>query len=144
MFYFLLTGGLTPPSLSDFLDKGIVDGVKNFLSFIFSFFANLLDSLKRFYDILVEINKYVLLWVDSASGGSTNGLPILESIGAYRYLVGEPAFYLTYVLVVSGCLFTIFKLANVLYSQFNKLQKSILDNGKTSTGLFSIITKFFS
>ena len=140
----LSTSTVNMPSLSDFFKGGILEGIKNLIDFIIGFFATLAQYLKNFYEILTEINGYVNDWSNAFTGNAT-GLPVLASVGAYRYLVGEAAFYITYITIICGCLFTIFKLVYILYCLFEKLQDKIANkNKKTATGLLSLLEKFFS
>lgn len=132
------------PTLSDFFNSGIISGIKKLLEFIVDFFQTSADGLRQFYETLQEINKYVQMWTTSFAGAETE-LPVFASIGAYRYLVGEGAFYLTYIAILCGCLFTIFRLVYILYQLFEKLQDKINSkNKKTASGLIDILSKFFT
>lgn len=132
------------PSWSNFFLGGILDMLKNLFQYIITFFSTCADSLHRFYDTIGEINGYVRSWTTAFSGGESQ-LPVFTSIGAYRYLVGEGAFYITYIAILCGCLFTIFKLVYILYRLFEKLQDKIANkNSKTLSGLLSIVENFFS
>ena len=70
-------------------------------------------------------------------------MPILESVGLYRYLMGDPVFYMTYILVLAGCLFTIYKLVLLLIAAFKQMKDNITGEGKTSAGLLSFVEKIF-
>lgn len=132
------------PSWSNFFSGGILDMLKNLFQYIITFFSTCADSLHQFYDTIGEINGYVRSWITAFSGGESQ-LPVFTSIGAYRYLVGEGAFYITYIAILCGCLFTIFKLVYILYRLFEKLQNKIANkNPKTLSGLLSIVENFFS
>ena len=132
------------PKLSDFFNGGIISGIKKLLEFIVDFFQTSADGLRQFYETLQEINKYVQMWTTSFAGGETE-LPVFASVGAYRYLVGEGAFYLTYIAILCGCLFTIFRLVYIIYQLFEKLQDKINSkNKKTASGLIDILSKFFT
>lgn len=142
MFVFLF---IDMPSMSKFFGNGILTGLKNLFEYIVKFFATVSDSLHQFYDTINEINTYVIMWTNAFTGQGDVKLPVFASIGAYRYLVGEGAFYITYIVILSGCLFTIFRLVYILYRLFEKLQDKILNkNGKTVSGLLSIAEKFFN
>ena len=132
------------PLLSDFFGGGILEGLKKLFDFIVTFFSDLAVSLQHFYDVLTEINGYVQAWT-GAFGGGTSSLPVFASVGAYRYLVGEGAFYITYIMIVSGCLFTIFRLVYILYCLVEKLiKKAITNDKKTASGILSVVEKFLS
>ncbi|MDD3253689.1 MAG: hypothetical protein PHV18_14150 [Lachnospiraceae bacterium] len=143
MFVLMKVSPLTPPSWSDFTES-FFNGLSKFLDFIFAFFVNIVTVLSNFYDVLTELNGYVVELGDSAQSSITGGLPLLELIGAYRYLIGDPVFYMTYILVIAGCLFTIFKLAMLLHQAFAKMKESIASNSKTSAGIISSLAKFFT
>ena len=135
---------LTFPDISNFFGNGIIQGIGNLIEFIVGFFATTTDSLTQFYSTLSEINHYIVMWIASADGADT-GLPVLASIGAYRYLVGEGAFYMTYLSLLCGCLFTIAKLTYMLSDLFKKLSDKInAKDSKTASGLLNLVTKFFS
>lgn len=143
MFFSLDFVSIKPPVISDFFNNGILSGIGDFFDFIFIFFGNVFSAINNFYSTLVEINEYVVELGNSASSGSINGLPILETVGAYRYIVTDPVFYFTYVLVLSACLFTIFKLIVLLIKLFGQMKESLRGNGKTSKGLMYYVTKIF-
>jgi len=135
---------LQMPSLSNFFSGGILEGLKNLFEFITTFFSDLAVSLQHFYGVLTEINSYVRDWTAAFGGGMTN-LPVFASVGAYRYLVGEGAFYITYIMIVSGCLFTIFRLIYILYCLVEKLtKKALTQDKKTASGILSVVEKFLS
>ncbi len=131
------------PSLSSFFGNGILQGLTNLFKYIINFFATVADALRQFYNTIVDVNSYVKLWTNAFGGGET-GLPVFASVGAYRYLVGDSAFYITYIVILCGCLFTIFRLVYILYRLFEKLQDKICNNNsKTLSGILSIVSKFF-
>ena len=145
MLYFLLTNikAITPPSGEGFLNGNILESIASFFEFIFTFIGNVVTAMTNFYDTLVEINTYVIDLGNSAQSGITGGMPILETVGLYRYLMGDPVFYMTYILVVTGCLFTIYKLVMLFIKAFKEMRDSITGSGKTSTGLLGFISQIF-
>lgn len=144
LFFLLNHDVISPPDVNDFIEGGnLLDIIDNFFSFVIQFIGNLVNALIQFYDILVESNNYVNTLVDGATSGSVEGLPLLETIGAYRYLVTDPIFYLTYILILSGCLFTIYKLCLLLISAWNHTKESIMSGSSTSSGLLSSLNKIF-
>lgn len=140
MFYTFIT--IVPPDVNDFTGGNLFDIVKKFIDFIFAFLGNLYSALVQFYDTIIEANEYVNSLIDGAATGSVQGLPLLQIIGAYRYLVTDPIFYLTYMLVLIGCLFTIYQLVLLLIASYDHFKKS-LSSGATSSGFLSIIGNFF-
>ena len=144
MLNLLLSSPLTPPSLDDFIGIGLLQGISNFLSFLFTFLGNILEAMSNFYTTLLEINSYVIELGDSAQSGITGGLPILESVGLYRYLMGDPVFYMTYILVVIGCAFTIFKLVLLILVGYEKFKKLIDKDAKTPAAILTMLKKLFT
>ncbi len=135
---------LNPPSVDGFLNGSLLSGIASFFEFIFTFIGNIVTAMTNFYDTLVEINTYVIDLGNSAQSGITDGMPVLETVGLYRYLMGDAVFYMTYILVVTGCLFTIYKLALLFIKTFKEMRSSITGSGKTSVGLVGFISKIFS
>ncbi len=132
------------PSLEKFLDNGIIDGIKNLFAFVVDLFVSTAQALQQFYDTLSEVNDVVIAWTSSAAG-TGNQLPVVASIGAYRYLVGDGAFYLTYVSLLCGCLFTIFQLLHILAKLLDAQSKKINSgDAKTPTDILSKLMDFFS
>ena len=142
-FLMLINKAITPPSLDGFSGGSLIENIGSFFSFIFTFFGNIVSAITNFYDTLVEINTYVIELGDSAQSGVTGGLPVLESVGLYRYLMGDPVFYMTYILVLAGCLFTIYKLILLLVKTFKEMKDNITSGGKTKSALVGILGKLF-
>lgn len=142
-FLMLINKAITPPSLDGFSGGSLIENIGSFFSFIFTFFGNIVSAITNFYDTLVEINTYVIELGDSAQSGVTGGLPVLESVGLYRYLMGDPVFYMTYILVLSGCLFTIYKLILLFVKTFKEMKENITSGGKTKSALVGILGKLF-
>lgn len=142
-FLMLINKAITPPSLDGFSGGLLIENIGSFFSFIFTFFGNIVSAITNFYDTLVEINTYVIELGDSAQSGVTSGLPVLESVGLYRYLMGDPVFYMTYILVLAGCLFTIYKLILLFVKTFKEMKENITSGGKTKSALVGILGKLF-
>lgn len=142
-FLMLMNKAITPPSLDGFSGGSLIENIGSFFSFIFTFFGNIVSAITNFYDTLVEINTYVIELGDSAQSGVTGGLPVLESVGLYRYLMGDPVFYMTYILVLAGCLFTIYKLILLFVKTFKEMKENITSGGKTKSALVGILGKLF-
>lgn len=142
-FLMLINKAITPPSLDGFSGGSLIENIGSFFSFIFTFFGNIVSAITNFYDTLVEINTYVIELGDSAQSGVTGGLPVLESVGLYRYLMGDPVFYMTYILVLAGCLFTIYKLILLFVKTFKEMKENITSGGKTKSALVGILGKLF-
>lgn len=140
---FLLTSVISPPDVSDFTNGSLFDIVEKFIDFIFAFLGNLVSALIQFYDTINEANDYLNMLIDGVSSGSVEGLPLLQIIGGYRYLVTDPIFYFTYLIVLLGCLFTIYQLVLLLIATFRKFKESLDSGGSTKEGFLGILTKLF-
>lgn len=135
--------GLDLPTLNELLDGNIIDIIKNIFTTIFMILVAVIDYIFKFVETLLGINIYILNMITSVESGSVEGLPFLEVIGAYRFLVGDTIFNLTYVMIVSGALFTLYKLLLVLYRRFTEAKKDTTSSSNSINGIFSLITKFF-
>ena len=86
----------------------IGESIINVVNLIFGAFVDVYDALDEFYNMLKDFNSTVIAMTKNPS--TNTGLPVAESIGVFRYLVGDVAFYVIYMLILFGCLFTIYKL----------------------------------
>ena len=77
--------------------------ITNVVELIFDAFVNVHDALNEFYNMLKDFNQTVIAITKDPSTGT--GLPVVESIGVFRYLVGDPAFFVIYMVILFGCLF---------------------------------------
>lgn len=130
------------PSLDKFFSNGIVAGLMSLFEYIVDLFATVAQALQHFYATISELNDYVKMWTNSMSGSGAQ-IPVVASIGAYRYLVGEGAFYLTYVVILCGCLFTIFQLVYIIQRLFDKLQAKINSKEKKTASNIIELAKYF-
>ena len=98
------------------------------------------SALKDFYDVLVELKDTILdMVVDPASG---SGLPVIDSIGLVRYLVGDVIFHIIYIIILIGCLATLYKLVCLLMEGWNALKEQVSAGSYSGNALSSIISKF--
>lgn len=134
---------ILPPSISDFDKSGILETIISFIQFLYQLFVDLVEAVINFYDALFEINSYLNSLILSAQDGNIAGMPILEAVGLYRYLATDVIFYLTYMLVLSGCLFTIYKLICLLIVAFKEFKSSVTAGGVTSSGLLGKVVQLF-
>lgn len=135
--------GLDLPTLNELLDGNIIDIIKNIFTTIFMILVAVIDYIFKFVETLMGVNIYILNMITSVESGSVEGLPFLEVIGAYRFLVGDTIFNLTYMMIVSGALFTLYKLLLVLYRRFNEAKKDTTSSSNSINGIFSLVTNFF-
>jgi hypothetical protein len=130
-------------SVSDFFVGGFLDKLLSFVQFLFSFFENIFESLSSFYDALYEINEYIVGMQGGEVSSELGTLPIRQAIGLYRYLVTDPVFYLTYILILCGCLFTIYTLVIHIINCFQRIKSNATSGGKTATGLVALFKNLF-
>ena len=117
----LVVPNISFPDINSLLDGDILDVIVNVFKFLFSLIVVFVDCILNFVDQLYTINTYISDLTFAINNGNVNGLPIIQVIGAYRFLVGDMIFQLTYAFVVFGCSFTLYKLFLVLYLQISFL-----------------------
>lgn len=135
--------GLDLPTIQDLLNGNIVDIIKNIFTTIFTIIVAVIDYIFKFVETLMEINLYILNMINSVESENVGELPFLEVIGAYRFLVGDTIFYLTYMMIISGAFFTLYKLLLVLYRRYIDAKKNTTSSSNSLKGIFSTITDFF-
>lgn len=136
--------GFDLPTIQDLLNGNIVDIIKNIFTTIFIIIVAVIDYIFKFVETLMEINLYILNMINSVESGNVDGLPFLEVIGAYRFLVGDTIFYLTYMMIISGAFFTLYKLLLVLYRRYTDAKKDTTSSSNSLKSIFTIITNFFT
>ena len=89
---------------------------------IVSFFQTILDmitsvisALQTLYTTLQDFDTMIVDMADTNGSSQFSGMPVVEAIGTFRYLVGDVAFYMIYLTVLFGCLWTIYVLVTKLY-----------------------------
>lgn len=135
--------GMNLPDIHTLLNGNIIDVIKNIFKTIFMVINAMFDYLFRFVEILSRINLYIVNLISSIESGNVDGLPFLEFIGAYRYLVGDTIFELTYMSIVCGALFTLYKLLLILYRRFKDAKNDTVSNSNSLGTILSVVTKFF-
>lgn len=74
-------------------------------------FITSFDSVYEFWSLLVDQNIVMQDMIDQITAGNTfDGVNLVTYIGAYRYLAGEILFTYTYLLIIVGAGFMIYKL----------------------------------
>ena len=136
--------GFDLPTIQDLLNGNIVDIIKNIFTTIFTIIVAVIDYIFKFAETLMEINLYILNMINSVESRNVDGLPFLEVIGAYRFLVGDTIFYLTYMMIISGAFFTLYKLLLVLYRRYTDAKKDTTSSSNSLKSIFTIITNFFT
>nr|WP_295683676.1 hypothetical protein [uncultured Lachnoclostridium sp.] len=103
---------------------GLFSGLSRIVSLLGGVLTGLIEAIKMLYDALIDITAWIDNMITALNTGNVSGLPILQGVGAYRYLVGDLVFYLTYVTIVIGCLFTIYKLFQLIYKEISGSMQS--------------------
>ena len=117
--------------------NGFLDGVSKVITVIFSILSGVIEAFNNLVDGLFEINGILSDMITGITNNSTDGFPILQGIGTYRYLVGDFIFYLTYLVLAFSLALTIVHLVYVIYSFFKKMynNKSLGGSILRSSGL---------
>lgn len=105
-------------------------------------FSAIVDGVIQFTDVLMETNDYVINMASSIESGTAGNFPIAEFIGAYRFLVGDNLFRLTYLSVVIGCFFTLYKLFLIVYRRYRETKTEITVGGNSISSLTDRFTNF--
>ena len=97
-----------------------------------SFFLSILDmitsvisALHTLYTTLQEFDAMIIDMADTNGTSQFTGMPVVEAISTFRYLVGDVAFYMIYLTVLFGCLWTIYVLVTKLYEAIDALISQI-------------------
>lgn len=96
----------------------------NFISAI----ESSVEGLQLACDTINDFDARITTAVDTGFASEFGSLPVADAIGLIRYLVGDPIFYLIYLVILIGCLFTIYKLIVLLYEVVMRI-KDIFKTG---------------
>ena len=112
------------------------------VSLILDAFTEVASALEDFYNVLVELKDTMLdMVVDPASG---SGLPVVESIGLVRYLVGDVIFHIIYIIILIGCLATLYKLVCLLMEAWHALKEQVSAGSYSGNAIAELIAKFIN
>lgn len=111
--------------------------IAEFFENIINAFATSVVALKDFIDELEDFKSQLIAMSEAAANGEMYDLPIYQSIGMVRYVIGETAFRLMYVMIAFGCLMTIFQIVLLLYQAWKNVTKT--SNATNSTSVLSTI-----
>lgn len=106
--------------------------IGNFFDDVTTAFGTSIEALKDFIDELESFKDQLIAMSEAAANGEMYDLPIYQSIGMVRYVTGETAFRLMYVMIAFGCLMTIFQLVMLLYQAWKNVTKSATGTASTS------------
>ena len=105
----------------------ILKDLANAASSLLDFFQNIIDSivsaftgLAMFYNMLIEFDERIVAMIDNCGSKEFDGLPINEAIATFHYVVGDIIFYLIYLVVLYGCLWTVYKIVLIIYKYLKK------------------------
>lgn len=128
----------------------LFNGISDLFSFAGDFlmgFANALINIfsitERFYGVLNEFRDYLHDMTLAAQTGNINGLPLHGAIATYRYLVGDLIFYFTYLLVMIGTMFVIYKIGCLIYKVYSSWKSQLTFGGTSAAGLGGLMSKIF-
>lgn len=115
--------------------------IGNFFQMVIDIIVLVVDALKTFYEMLQEFDQRVIAMADSCGASEFSGMPVQEAISTIRYLTGDIAFYMIYITVLFGCLFTIYKLLVLLYNAIDILVEKITGDN-LSGNIMGLLSKF--
>lgn len=133
------------PAFPDLDSLNIFSIFSYFFKLIGSIIGNIGKVVVIIYNLFVSLNTYISSMVDGISQGNYEGIPILQAVGGYRYLVGDFAFILTYSIIMIGCAMTIFKLITLILNRFHDMRSSASSAGSGTlsvAGMLAKLTKF--
>lgn len=110
------------------------------ISMILNAFTEVADSLKDFYNTLSELKDTVFNMVLDPTCGS--GLPVVESIGLVRFLVGDVIFHVLYIMILIGCLSTLYKLVCLLMEGWHSIKEQVSAGSYSGNALAGLFSKF--
>lgn len=128
----------------------LIEGIANIGTSLLEFFGEIVDSigsaiegLAMFHTMLEEFDDRIVEMIDNCGSTEFDGLPINEAIATFHYVVGDVIFYLIYLVILYGCLWTIYKIVMIIYDFFQKYIQQ-LSSGVSSKGQFStLLSKIF-
>lgn len=113
------------------------DSIMNLLQDILDAIVGVIQAMFNLNDMLNEFDLKIQQMTDSCGASEFTGMPIVDAIGTFRYLVGDLAFYMIYFTVLIGCLLTIYKILVLLFDALSALWDNI--TGGSSKDFFSEI-----
>ncbi len=112
---------------------GLPGVLSNLWEDLIQVFYTSFDSIYEFYGLLVNQNVVMQDMIDQINDGySFDGVSLITFIGGYRYLAGEILFHYTYLLLIVGAGFMIYKL---LMAIINFIKNIFLGSGKLGSML---------
>lgn len=129
----------------DELLKNIADIPTRLLEFfidIVDMIGSVIVILADFLNMLEEFDTTIVKMAESCGSSTFTGMPIVDAIGTFRYLVGDVAFMMIYFGIIMGCLLTVYKLCVLLYEAVDALVMQVY--GVSCKNFFgNVLTKIF-
>lgn len=120
-----------------------MDKLLQFFSDFIDMVVTAITALKTFHDMLDEFDQRVVAMVDNCGSTEFSGLPVNKAIATYHYAVGDVVFYLMYMVILFGCLFTIYKIVLLIFKSVRNMLKQLTGGSISSVGFSGIISKLF-
>ena len=141
----MILNSLEPLSNGGFMDwieniAELPSKIINVISMILNTFSEVASALKDFYNTLLELKNTVFDMVLDPTCGS--GLPVVESIGLVRYLVGDVIFHIIYIIILIGCLSTLYKLVCLLMEGWHAIKEQVSAGSYSCNAIASLLSKF--
>lgn len=110
----------------------LLENFSNFFSWlsgVFTDFVNSIlsavDGLKLAYEQLLALDNKIVAAIDSNFSSEFGRLPVVDAIGNVRFLIGDTIFYIIYIFVLFGCLFTIIKIVTLIYQSITSFKNIV-------------------
>ena len=114
--------------------------IASFFQTILDMITSVLSALQTLYTTLQDFDNMIINMTDNNGSSQFSGMPVVEAIGTFRYLVGDVAFYMIYLTVLFGCLWTIYVLFTKLYEAMDALISQVTGYS-VKENLSSLLTK---
>lgn len=138
---------VTVPSVD--ADHMFIDSIASLPSRLLDMYQYIVDmiqsvfsALSEFYQMLNDFDARIVDMAESTGQSELAGYPVVEAIGTFRFLVGDVVFYMIYMVVLFGCLFTIYKIVILLFDAVDSIIEEVTGvNCKTLLG--NLLSKLF-
>lgn len=121
----------------------ILDSVQELYQSILDALVSVFVALTDFKNMLNDFDYRIQQMTASCGSSEFTGMPIVDAIGTFRYLVGDLAFYMIYITVLIGCLLTIYKLVVLIIDAISSLLETIT-GGASKGALTRLVGKIFT
>jgi hypothetical protein len=122
--------------------SGLLDKVLSVFQYIVDMVTSVISAFKEFYQMLVDFDNRIVSMVDTTGTSELEGFPVIEAISTFRFLVGDVVFYLIYMAVLFGCLWTIYKIVILLFDAVDSLVNHFTGSN-CKTLISGVLSKIF-